>query len=65
VGPQLPCKGDRVDGGLWEVKPSNVEPSKVDPKIVALTRVCEGGDDVWVRPDTPPKIGGRFSKRRE
>jgi hypothetical protein len=54
-----------VDGGPWEVDPSNVEPSKADPKIVALTGVCEGGVDEWARPDTPPKIGGRFSKRRE
>jgi hypothetical protein len=54
-----------VDGGTWEVDPSNVEPSKDDPKIVALTGVCEGGADEWARPSTPPKIGGRFSKHRE
>jgi hypothetical protein len=54
-----------VDRGPWEVDPSNVEPSKADPKIVALTGVCEGGVDEWARPDTPPKIGGRFSKHRE
>jgi hypothetical protein len=52
-----------VDRGPWEVDPSNVEPSKVDPKIVVLTGVCEGGVDEWARPDTPSKIGGRFSKR--
>jgi hypothetical protein len=49
----------------WEVDPSNVEPSKVDPKTVELTGVCEGGADEWARPDTPPKIGGRFRKRHE
>jgi hypothetical protein len=27
------------------VDPSNVEPSKADPNIVALTGVCEGGTD--------------------
>jgi hypothetical protein len=47
------------------VEPSKVEPIKVDPKIVALTGVCEGGVDEWARPDTPPKIGGRFSKHHE
>jgi hypothetical protein len=54
-----------VDDGTWEVVPSNVEPSKANPKTVALTGVCEGGADKWARPDTPPKIGGRFSKHRE
>jgi hypothetical protein len=54
-----------VDNDTWEVDPSNVEPSKVDPKIVALTGVCEGVVDEWARPGTPPKIGGRFSKHRE
>jgi hypothetical protein len=54
-----------VDGGPCEVDPSNVEPRKADPKTVALTGVCEGGADEWSIPDTPPKIGGRFSKRRE
>jgi hypothetical protein len=54
-----------VDGGAWEVDPSNVDPSKDDPKIVSLTRLCEGGSNEWARPDTPPKIGGRFSKHRE
>jgi hypothetical protein len=47
------------------VDPSNVEPSKVDPKRVALIGVCEGGADERARPDTPPKIGGRFSKHHE
>jgi hypothetical protein len=42
-----------------------VEPSNADPMTVALTGVCEGGTDERVRPDTPPKIGGRLSKRRE
>jgi hypothetical protein len=32
---------------------------------VALTGVCEGGTAERVRPDTPPKIGGRLSKRRD
>jgi hypothetical protein len=32
---------------------------------VALIGVCEGGTDERVRPDTPPKIGGRLSKRRK
>jgi hypothetical protein len=54
-----------VDGGPWEVDPSNVEPSKADPKTVSLTGVCEGGVDEWARPNTPPKIGGRFSKCHE
>jgi hypothetical protein len=49
------------DLGKW----TKVEPSKVDPNMVALTGVCEGGTDERVRPDTPPKIGGRLSKRRE
>jgi hypothetical protein len=39
VGPPLLCKGERVDGGPWELDPSKVEPSKVDLKIVALTGV--------------------------
>jgi hypothetical protein len=54
-----------VDRGPWEVDPSNVEPSKVDPKKVERTGVCEGGVDEWARPDTPPKIGGRFNKHQE
>jgi hypothetical protein len=33
--------------------------------MVALTGVCEGGTFERVRPDTPPEIGGRLSKRRE
>ena len=52
-----------MDGGTWEVDPRNVTPSKVDPKIVALTGVSEVGADEWARLGTPPKIGGRFSKR--
>jgi hypothetical protein len=47
------------------VDPSNVEPSKDYPKIVALTGVCEGGANELVRLGTPPKIGGRFSERME
>jgi hypothetical protein len=54
-----------VNGWPWEVDPINVEPRKVDPKIVSLKEVCEGGADEWERLDTPPNIGGRFSKRRE
>jgi hypothetical protein len=54
-----------VNGGTWEVDPSNVEPSKDDPKIVALTRVCEDGVDEVARLGTPPKIEGRLSKRLE
>ena len=54
-----------MDEGPWEVEPSNLEPRKVDPKIVALTGVCEGSSDELVRPDTPPNIGGRLSKSRE
>jgi hypothetical protein len=54
-----------VDGGPWEVEPSNVEPSKADPKIVALIGVCEGGVDELARLGTPSKIGGRFSKHLE
>jgi len=54
-----------VDEGTWEVDPSNVEPSKVDPKTVALTGVCEGGADELARLVTPPRIGGRFSKHLE
>ena len=49
-----------MDKGTWEV-----EPSKGNPKIVALTRVCEGGVDELARLGTPPKIGGRFSKHLE
>jgi hypothetical protein len=33
--------------------------------IVAFTGVCEGGTDERVRPNTPPKIGGRLSNHRE
>jgi hypothetical protein len=54
-----------VDGCPWEVDPSNVEPSKADPKMVALAGVSEGGTDERVRPDTPPKIRGSLRKRRE
>jgi hypothetical protein len=54
-----------VDGGTWEVDPSNVETSKVDPRTVALTGVCEGGADELARLGTPPKIRGRFSKHLE
>jgi hypothetical protein len=54
-----------VDEGTWELDPSNVEPSKANPRIVALTGVCEGGVDELARLGTPPKIGGRFSKRLE
>ena len=65
MGPLLLCKGELEDGWPWEVVPSKVEPSKADPKMVALTGVCEGGTDERVRSGTPPKIGGRLSKRRE
>jgi hypothetical protein len=51
-----------VGGLTWEVDPSNVEPIKADPKIVALTGVCEGGADESARLGTPPRIGGRCSK---
>jgi hypothetical protein len=54
-----------VDGGTWEVDPSNVEPSKANPKIVALTGVCEGGVNELARLGTPPKIGGILSKHLE
>jgi hypothetical protein len=54
-----------VDRGTWKVDPSNMEPSKADPKIVTLTGVCEGGVDELARLGTPPKRGGRFSKRLE
>jgi hypothetical protein len=54
-----------VDGGTWEVDPSNVEPSKVDPRTMAVTGVCEGGVDELERLRTPPKIGGRFRKHLE
>jgi hypothetical protein len=54
-----------VDGGTWEVDPINVEPSKVDPKIVSLTGVCDGGADELARLGTAPKIGGRLIKRLE
>ena len=60
MGPPLPCKGELEDGWPWEVVPSKVEPSKADPRMVALTGVCER-----VRPDTPPRMGGRLSKRRD
>jgi hypothetical protein len=33
--------------------------------MVALAGVCGGGTFERVRPDTPPEIGGRLSKRRE
>ena len=52
-----------MDGGTWEVDPSNVEPRKDDPKTVALTGVCEGGVDELARLVTPPRIGGRLSKQ--
>jgi hypothetical protein len=39
VCPLLPYKGKWVDGLPWELDPSKVESSKVDPKIVALTEV--------------------------
>ena len=54
-----------MDGETWEMDPSNVEPSKVDPRTLALTRVCEGDADELARLGTPPKIGGRFSKHLE
>ena len=54
-----------MDEGNWEVDPSNVEPRKSNPKIVALTGMCEGGADELARLGTPPKIGGRFSKHLE
>jgi hypothetical protein len=54
VGLSLQCKGKRVNGGPWEVDPSNVEPRKDDPKTVALTGVCEGGVDELERLGTPP-----------
>jgi hypothetical protein len=37
--PPPPCEGELVDGCPWELDPSKVEPSKFDPKIVALTGV--------------------------
>ena len=46
-----------MNGGPWAEDPSKVEPSKADPKMVALKGVCEGGTDERVRPDNPPKIG--------
>ena len=54
-----------MDEGTWEVDPINVEPSKADPKKVALTGVCEGSADEWARLENPHKIGGRFSKQHE
>ena len=49
-------------GGLfWIVVPSEVDPSKANPKIVALTGVCAGCIDVSTKLGTPPNIGGRFS----
>ena len=54
-----------MDEGTWEVDPSNVEPSKDDPRIVALTGVCEGGANELARLGTPPKIGGRFNNHLE
>ena len=51
-----------MDGGPWELDPSKVEPSKEDPKIVALTGVWECGADELARLGTPPRIGGRFNK---
>jgi hypothetical protein len=33
--------------------------------MVALAGVCGEGTFERVRPDAPPKIGGRLSKRRE
>ena len=54
-----------MDGGTWEVDPSNVEPSKFDPKTITLTGVCESGADELARLGTPHKIGGRFSKHME
>jgi hypothetical protein len=47
------------------VDPSNVEPSKDDPKTVAFTGVCDSGANDLARLGTPPKIGGRFSKCME
>jgi hypothetical protein len=54
-----------VDCGPWELDPSKVEPSKDDPKIVALTGVCEGGANELARLVTSPRIGGSFSKNLE
>ena len=54
-----------MNGWPWEFDPSNVEPSKVDPKIVALTGVREGCANERAQLDTPRKIGGRFRKHRE
>jgi hypothetical protein len=49
-------------GGLfWIVVPSEVDPSKANPKTVALTGVCVGCTDVSAKLGTPPNIGGRFS----
>ena len=40
---------------------SKVDPSKANPRIVALIGVCVGCVDVSAKLGTPPKIGGRFS----
>ena len=49
-------------GGLfWIVVPSEVDPSKANPKIVALTCVCASCTDVSAKLGTPPQIGERFS----
>jgi hypothetical protein len=50
---------------FWVLVPNKVDPSKVDPRIVALTGVCDGCVDVSAKLGTPPKIGGRFLKHRD
>ena len=65
VSPPPPCEGELVDGWPWELDPRKVEPSKADPKIVALTGVWHGWSVELERLGTPPRIGGRFCKHLE
>jgi hypothetical protein len=50
-----------MGGFLWIVMSRKVEPSKANPKTVALIGVCVGCTDVSSKLGTPPNIGGRFS----
>jgi hypothetical protein len=60
-----PCDGGFVYEFLGILVPRKVAPSNPNPSTIELTGVCDGTDDVLVKLETPPKIGGKFLKRLE
>ena len=56
------CEEGLVGRLFGMLVPNKVEPSKVDPKTIALTGVWDDWDDVSAKLGIPSNIGGRFNK---